>query len=98
MTEEMTRRLLSVKEACHYLHLSRTTLYHMIERKEITPVNIGGRTLFDRKDLDEMIEKAKTQGQQSVKEKGRKGRAPKQDESLTGHKKSTGSTRSKRQK
>ena len=58
----MERRLLSVKEAGHYLHLSRATLYHMIERKEIIPVNIGGRTLFDRKDLDELIEKAKTPG------------------------------------
>ena len=93
----MTRRLLSVKEACYYLHLSRATLYHMIQRKEIGPVNIGGRTLFDRKDLDEMIEKAKIPGERPVKEKGRKGRAPKA-ESLVGEKNSTRSTRSKRQK
>jgi hypothetical protein len=39
----------------------------MIERKEIAPVIIGGRTLFDRKDLDELIEKAKTAGENSVK-------------------------------
>jgi hypothetical protein len=64
----------------------------MIERNEITPVNIGGRTLFDRKDLDEMIEKAKAQ--QPIKEKGR---APK-DEPLAGHKKSAKSIRSTRQK
>ena len=87
MAEEMTRRLLSVKEACYYLHLSRATLYHMIKRKEIVPVSIGGRTLFDRKDLDEMIEKVKAQGPQPIEEKGRKGRAPKA-EPLTGHKKS----------
>jgi len=31
----------------------------MMERKEIAPVKIGGRTLFDRKDLDELIERAK---------------------------------------
>ena len=93
----MTRRLLSVKEACYYLHLSRATLYHMIKRKEIAPVSIGGRTLFDRKDLDEMIEKAKAQGPQPVKERGRKGRAPK-DEPLAGQKKSAKSTRSKHQK
>jgi len=31
----------------------------MMERKEITPVKIGNRTLFDKKDLDEFIEKSK---------------------------------------
>jgi len=64
--------LFSVKEACHYLHLSRTTLYHMIERKEINPVNIGGRTLFDRNDLDELIEKSKEPRAKAAKKKGNK--------------------------
>jgi hypothetical protein len=44
----------------------------MIERREIVPVNIGGRTLFDKKDLDELIEKAKTPGAQKVKKRGRR--------------------------
>lgn len=68
----MERRLLSVNEACHYLHLSRATLYHMIERKEITPVNLGGRTLFDKKDLDALIERAKQAGGAVVRTRGRK--------------------------
>jgi excisionase family DNA binding protein len=44
--------------------LSRTTLYNIIERKETTSVNIGGRRLFDRKDLDELIERAKNENPQ----------------------------------
>ena len=50
-------------------------------------MNIGGRTLFDRKDLDELIEKTKSAGQQPVKQKGRKGR-PRKDELSADHKKS----------
>ncbi len=59
MAEELTRRLLSVTEACHYLHLSRGTLYHMIRQKDIMPVRLGHRTLFDVVDLDELIQRAK---------------------------------------
>ncbi len=72
MTAEMESRLLTVKQTCSYLNISHTTLYRMIERKEITPVNIGGRTLFDRKDLDELIERAKTGETSPVKKRGRK--------------------------
>lgn len=98
MTEDTAKRLFTVKEACTYLSVSHSTLYRMIERKEITPLDIGGRTLFDRKDLDEMIEKAKTPGRQLFKEKGRKGRVPKQETLSAGHKKSTRPPRSDRQK
>lgn len=72
MAEEITGRLLTVNEACRYLHLSRTTLYNMIERKEISPVSLGGRTLFDRKDLDDLIEKAKGDRGTVAKKRGRK--------------------------
>jgi len=72
MAKETEGRLLSVNEICHYLHLSRSTLYHMIERKEISPVIIGGRTLFDRKDLDELIEKAKAPAEKPAPRRGRK--------------------------
>lgn len=58
MAEEV-KRLLTVSQACTYLSISRMSLYRMIERKEIAPVKIGGRTLFDKKDLDELIERAK---------------------------------------
>ena len=97
MTEESAKRLLTVKQACAYLSISHTTLYRMIAGKEIAPVLIGGRTLFDRKDLDDLIEKAKSPGQQPIREKGRKGRAPK-DKRSAGQTKSTRPTRSNRQK
>mgnify|MGYP000899334590 FL=1 len=58
MAEEV-KRLFTVSQACTYLSISRMSLYRMMERKEIAPVKIGGRTLFDRKDLDELIERAK---------------------------------------
>jgi hypothetical protein len=54
----------------------------VIERKEVIPVSIGGRTLFDRKDLDELIERAKTGEIPPVKKKGRK--PSKKDESDRG--------------
>jgi hypothetical protein len=44
----------------------------MIERKEISPVSLGGRTLFDRKDLDDLIEKAKGDRGTAAKKRGRK--------------------------
>ncbi|OQB72535.1 MAG: Helix-turn-helix domain protein [Deltaproteobacteria bacterium ADurb.Bin135] len=58
MAEEI-KRLFTVNEACTYLSISRMSLYRMMERKEIAPVKIGNRTLFDKRDLDEFIEKAK---------------------------------------
>jgi len=77
MTEEIGPRLLTVKQACTYLNISHTTLYRMIERKEIVPVVIGGRTLFDRKDLDDLVEKAKSPGQRPPSKRGRKPKASK---------------------
>jgi excisionase family DNA binding protein len=60
MVDETTKRLFTVKAACTYLSISRTTLYRMIEQKEIPIVNIGGRTLFDKEDLDRLIEESKS--------------------------------------
>jgi hypothetical protein len=44
----------------------------MIERNELVTVVVGGRTLFDRKDLDELIEEAKTPGARPPSKRGRK--------------------------
>ena len=52
-------RLLTVKETCTYLRISPPTLYRMIDRRELVPVKIGKRTLFDRKDLDKYIDASK---------------------------------------
>ena len=56
---EETSRLLTVKETCRYLRISPPTLYRMIERGEMVPVKIGKRTLFEKKDLDMLIDGAK---------------------------------------
>lgn len=56
---EEESRLLTVKETCKYLRISPPTLYRMIERGEMVPVKIGKRTLFDKKDLDGLIDGAK---------------------------------------
>lgn len=56
---EEASRLLTVKETCTYLRISPPTLYRMIDRRELVPVKIGKRTLFDRKDLDKYIDAAK---------------------------------------
>jgi excisionase family DNA binding protein len=60
MIDDINKRLLTVKAACNYLSISRTTLYRMIEQKEVPVVNIGGRTLFDKNDLDALIEESKS--------------------------------------
>ncbi len=77
MPEEITKRLFTVNQACTYLSISRMSLYRLIRNGEIIPVNIGGRTLFDRKDLDELIEKAKDPGERPPSKRGRKPKAPK---------------------
>ena len=56
---EEPSRLLTVKETCNYLRISPPTLYRMLDRKELIPVKIGKRTLFDRGDLDKYIDAAK---------------------------------------
>jgi excisionase family DNA binding protein len=60
MADDLDKRLLTVKQVCNYLSVSHTTVYRMIERKELSPITIGGRTLFDKKDIDNLIETART--------------------------------------
>jgi excisionase family DNA binding protein len=75
MAEE--KRGFTVKEACIYLGISRTTLYRLVDQGSITHVNIGGRIVFDRKDLDDLIEKSKAKPEQSTR--GRRKKPPKLD-------------------
>lgn len=53
------KRLFDMKQTCAYLGISRTTVYRLMGDKQLTPVTIYGKLLFDKKDLDEFIEKAK---------------------------------------
>jgi excisionase family DNA binding protein len=74
---EEASRLLTVKETCSYLRISPPTLYRMIERRELVPVKIGKRTLFDKKDLDNYIDAAKGPLDRKVPKKPRKKRKTK---------------------
>jgi excisionase family DNA binding protein len=74
---EAPSRLLTVKETCNYLRISPPTLYRMIDRKELVPVKIGKRTLFDRKDLDKYIDAAKGPLDRTTPKKPRKKRKSK---------------------
>lgn len=52
-------RLLGREDTASYIGVSVPTLDRMVGRGELTPVPMGGRVLFDRKDLDEMIDARK---------------------------------------
>ena len=56
---DIEKRLLTVKEACEYLRIGRSTLYRHIKQGKIKPVKIGKRTLIDKNDLDRLIEESK---------------------------------------
>jgi excisionase family DNA binding protein len=55
----MENRLLNVEGSARYLGVRKSTIYSWAARKKIPSVKIGRRLLFDRKDLDGLIEKNK---------------------------------------
>lgn len=57
---EKEKRLFTVNDACTYLSISRMSLYRLIQQKKLSPLTISGRTLFDRNDLDDLIERSKS--------------------------------------
>jgi len=57
------------------------SLYRLIGGKEIKPVELAGRTLFDKTDLDELIRKAKTR--RPVKKRGGKRTTPEQKKAIS---------------
>jgi len=48
-------QLYSVKETCARLNIGRTLLYGLVADGKLTPVKIGGRTLFAESELDRYI-------------------------------------------
>ncbi len=66
------QRLLTIEETAQFLRISKATLHRLLADNALTPVRIGGRTLFDRKDLDAFIEKAKEPKEKAGKKRGRK--------------------------
>ncbi len=57
MAEE--KRLISVEETAKYLGVQKSTIYAWAWRRKIPSVKMGRRLLFDREDLDRMIEAGK---------------------------------------
>jgi len=55
----MKSRLLSVQEAATYLGVQKSTIYSWAWRRKIPSVKMGRRLLFDREDLDRIIEERK---------------------------------------
>ena len=53
------KRLISVEETAKYLGVQMSTIYSWAWRRKIPSVKIGRRLLFDREDLDRMIESGK---------------------------------------
>ncbi len=53
------KRLISVEDAAKYLGVQKSTIYSWAWRRAIPSVKMGRRLLFDREDLDWMIEAGK---------------------------------------
>ena len=51
------RPLLNFEETTDLLRSSRSSVHRMVKRGDLTPVKLGGRTLFRRIDLDALIER-----------------------------------------
>ena len=53
------KRLISVEDAARYLGVQKSTIYSWAWRRKIPSVKMGRRLLFDREDLDQLIESGK---------------------------------------
>ncbi|MBQ8635825.1 helix-turn-helix domain-containing protein [bacterium] len=51
----MNNTLLNIQETARYLHVSISTLYRWVHRKEIQHIKIGSRVLFSQESLEEFI-------------------------------------------
>jgi len=51
----------SVKEVAKIFKISRATIYRLINKRELTPVKLGKRTLFIGEDVERLIQKLKAQ-------------------------------------
>jgi excisionase family DNA binding protein len=53
------KRLISVEDAAKYFGVQKSTIYSWAWRRKIPSVKMGRRLLFDREDLDRVIEAGK---------------------------------------
>ena len=56
---ELAKRLFSVEDAAHYLSISKRSMWTLIKDGQVLKTAIGSRTLVDRVDLDDYIERLK---------------------------------------
>jgi excisionase family DNA binding protein len=56
---ETEPRLLTVEETMSLLRISKPTLYRLVSTGQLIATRIGGRTLFDLKDLNDFVERSK---------------------------------------
>lgn len=59
MTAQLERRMFPRKEAAHYLGISLRSLDTLASDGKVLKVVICGRTLYDRADLDALVEREK---------------------------------------
>jgi excisionase family DNA binding protein len=71
---ETTERLLTIQETAQMLRISVPTLHRIVAAGDLPAVRIGGRTFFDRNDIETFIERSKT------KPAVREGRKPRSKE------------------
>jgi excisionase family DNA binding protein len=55
----MDKRLLNAKAAAGYLSISRSNLYLLVQKEAIRSIKLGGRRLFDIRDLDAFVDHQK---------------------------------------
>jgi len=63
---------LTVKEACELIRTSRVTLHRMIRRGIVPSYKIGGKRLFNRKELIQWV-KSQKEGRKDVPRISKKG-------------------------
>lgn len=56
---DLTKRLFSVEDAAGYLSISKRHMTTLLSKGEVLKLRIGNRTLIDRADLDEYVERLK---------------------------------------
>lgn len=47
---------LSIKDAGHYIGVSRSGIYRLVETGKLQPLKVGGKTLFRRTDLEALLD------------------------------------------
>jgi excisionase family DNA binding protein len=58
--QDTRRRLLKMEQACEYLGASEDTIQRLVAAKKLRPVRVDRHVRFDIRELDKLIEEAKS--------------------------------------